>query len=220
MILYSLTNNLKPNQEILLLTAAEKLDFTALKENFQIFRGKFNGICKLINLSHLNILKNFVLFESSSSSMNVEIIGKLVVYCFRAYFKITNRYKTRYIEFQKKKQIEIEIQELITLISFNLTKNKKIVRILMESDFYDDLIEYIIVFATGLHDEDDPETSNFSNGDLIKKVLEKKKRKTVDESIKKIIERILKQSLGTILNVYKTGDQQLIEIFDKKVSSF
>jgi hypothetical protein len=218
LILISLTSNLKSNEEILLLTTADKIDFTSLKDNFQIFRGKFYGICRLINISHLTILKNFILFDvkNSNSTSNIEILGKLVVYCFRSFFKLTSTYKNRYIDFQKKKQTEIEIQEMLSLIAFNLTKNKKIIKLLLESEFFDDIIEYLILIASG-YEKDEINQSGLSH-DFIQRVLDKKKKKDLDEIHKKTFERIVKNSIGIIMNVYKTGDNGIIQAFDKKVN--
>ena len=221
LIILSLTNNLKQSEELFLFIVAEKFDFAALKDNFQIFRGKFRGISRLIGISHLNILKNFITFDihASNSLTNIEIMGKLVVYCFRAYYKVTDTYKNRFFDFQKKKLVEIEIQDICVHIAFYLTKSKKICRILMESEFYDDLIDYIIILATGYNEEreNDHEISGVSQIDFVEKILQKKKKDKLDDLTKKTIERIIKNSVGIVLNLYRTGDNSIVSDFDKKV---
>lgn len=208
LIIISISKNIKQNQQALLLFTADKLDFSSLKDNFQIFRGKFNGISKLINISHLNILKNFII--NSNNNIQLEVLGKLVVYCFRSFFKTTSKFVNRYLNFSRKKQVDIEIQDLITFIAFNLTKNKDCISLLFESDFFNDLIEYIILITE--YDEDNESWVFIKN-------IETKKKLPFSKEKKVILERIIKQTVGIILNVYKTNNESIIRSFDKIVSN-
>lgn len=161
----------------------------------------------MINLSHLSLIKNIVV-ESPN-----EAVTKIVMYCFRAFFKANGSLNSkRFKEFQSRKLVDLDLEELVSFIGFQLTKSSKMVKLLMESDFFDDLIEYLIITATGFHTGD---SSN--NTDFVTKIIEKKKLKKEDDLLKKQIEKILKNILGTILNIYKSEDEALINQFDKKL---
>lgn len=209
LILVNLTQNLKfhENKEVLILTIVDKVDIASFRETFTIFRGKLNGTCKMINMSHLNLIKNIVAVSPN------EPVTKVLMYCFRAFFKANGNHNSkRFKEFQKKKLIDLDLEELVSFIGLQLTKSSKMVKFLMESDFFDDLIEYLIILATGFHSSE-----NSNNTDFVSKIVEKKKMKKADDQLKKQIEKILKNLLGTVLSIYKTEDETLISQFDKKL---
>lgn len=216
LILISLTSHLKESEELILFSIADKFDFDALKSNFRIFRGKFVGLTKLINISHLNLIKNFVSYNGKLEPTAYEMLSRSVFYCFRDYFKTDSTYMKRYSEFSERKLVEVELHEICLNIAYNITKHKKMVRLMFDCEFYDDLIDYLIVIANG-YEEETNENSTI-NKDYIDKILDKRKKKELDPGLMKIIGNIVKFSTSIILNLYKSGDKEVISEFDKKVS--
>lgn len=216
LILISLTSHLLDSEELILFSIADKFDFEALKTNFRIFRGKFVGLTKLINVSHLNLIKNFVTYTGKLEPTAYEMLSRSVFYCFRDYFKTDSTYIKRYSEFIERKLVEVNLQEICLNIAYNITKHKKMVRLMFDCEFYDDLIEYMIIIANG-HEEETNENSTISK-DFLDKILDKRKKKEPDSALTKIISNIVKYSTSIILNLYKSGDKEVISEFDKKVS--
>ena len=73
----------------------------------------------------------------------------------------------------------------------------------MESFFFDDIIEFLIIFGVGENNDYDSSNTNKSNNngaDFILRLKEKKKKMNLEE-IKKIVLRIVENSFKIIVNI-------------------
>ena len=88
----------------------------------------------------------------------------------------------------------------------------------MDSYFFDDIIEYLIIIGVGEHNDNDSSHSGKSNclyPDFLIKMKEKKKKMTF-EDIKKTVYSIVENSVLIIINVMR-GDNEVSEPFGTKV---
>jgi hypothetical protein len=212
-IIYQLTNFCDSQS---LIWAAEKLNLLVFSNVFEIYRGRMKNFNKILNNLHLNILSNFSEIITETNYYQYEDLSNLISKDIKAYYKNTPNFKRRFEDFQQRKYYEIEIHETITRIGANITRSENSCKNLMNSLFFEDIIQFLIVIAN-CQSKDDSQVSEGSNNgpDFILRVNEKKK-KTNLEKIKKIVASILHQSLDIINNILICSDE-VYENFSTKV---
>jgi hypothetical protein len=211
-IIYQLTNKCDSQSLIL---AADKLNLLVFKDVFEIYRGRLRSFNKMLNSLHLNILSNF---SELPNEENYENLTKLISLDVKSYYKMSPNYKRRLDDFRIRKKTELEIHETMVRIGSQITKSHKNCEILMDSFFFDDVIEYLIIIGVGEH-YDDTESLNeksSNQADFILKLKEKKKKQNLEE-IKKSVAAVVENSLIIILNVMGSTNE-LSDPFSTKLA--
>jgi hypothetical protein len=217
-ILYQLTNT---NDIPSLILAAKSLNLPVFKDGFDIYRGRLRGSPKMINNLHLSVLANLSEIANVNTHDDVQQnILKAITLDLKAFFSDTPKYKKRYEDFVHKKKTEFEIQEIITRLGMNVTKNNKNTEMLMENcKFFDDIIEYLIIIGMGENNDNDSVNSNNSNNniDFILRVKDKR-RKNLDE-VKKLVCSIVENSIVIIKNIMG-GPDEVSDDFSTRVNYY
>ncbi len=192
-ILYQITNYL--DRANLVLTA-EKLNLDEFKTNFDPYRTKLRSFCRFLNNLHLNILSNIsaVAKMNSENKMEREDLLQKIMFDLKAYYRNSGNAKKRLEDFKTRKLYEVETHEVITRIAVNITKYHTLAYSMLESYFYDDLIEYLIVISQ----------TNAQGKDFIQEVSEKKKRDV--EEIKKYVLSIVENSQLIFIHIMDLED--------------
>lgn len=213
-ILYQLTSLSDPHSLILL---AKSLDLAIFKDGFDMFRGRLRGAQRTVNHLHLAVLANISeLSKYKEEEETVDAILALIAQDLNAFYRITKTYKKRLEDFRKKKKYDVEVHELMTRIGVNITKHSTHCKDLMDSYYFDDIIEYLIIIGVGEQNENDEE--NFKGLDFIAKIKEKKKKSNIDE-IKKTTASIVDNSLKIIINIMSSPNE-ISDSFSTKVKPF
>lgn len=215
-IIYQLTNYCDSNS---LSMAAEKINLSTFKEVFDIYRGRLRNVPKMLNTLHLNILSNFSDISKYMVEEANEPLMKLICIDLKSFYRVSQNYKKRLDDFRNKKKQEFEIHEIITRIGVNVTKYGKLCLSLMDSFYFDDIIEYLIIIGIGENNDNESSNSgisnNHKNSDFLLKIKEKKK-KTNFEEIKKIVLSIVENSVLIIINIMN-GPTDVSDPFSSKV---
>jgi hypothetical protein len=192
-ILYQITNYL--DRANLLLTA-ENLDLDEFKTNFDPYRTKLRSFCRFLNNLHLNILANLSAIAKTNSENQTEQEGLLqkIMFDLKAYYRYSSNSKKRLEDFKTRKFYEVETHEVITRIAVNITKHPNLAFSMLESYFYDDLIEYLIIISQ----------TRSETKDFIQEVCQKKKKDS--EEIKKYVLSIVENSQQIFLNIMDYED--------------
>jgi hypothetical protein len=184
----------------------EKLSLNHFKETFELFRGRLRGSPRLINQLHLSILANISVLESSENLLPVK---KLVAKDLKAFYRPSEAYKRRLDEFLIKKKVDIEIHETVTRIGVNMTKNCELSAMFLETQFYNDIIETLILIGL----DDDP--NDTVRGDFLQRIIGKKSSLSIDR-IKRFVQGIIENTLIIIINILK-GSKEVSQGLTKKV---
>jgi hypothetical protein len=131
-----------------------------------------------------------------------------------------DRNNKRYNDFKNRKLLEIQIQDLILRIISVLTREKDCCYVLLDCDFFDELINYLNIFSSTRNDNvstsksqsDSKSLKSIKNQGFIPYVIDKKKRKMNPESIKKYLTGIIFNILNIIYNI---SNQEGEDIYDK-----
>ncbi len=213
-IIYQLTNKCDSQSLIL---AAEKLNLLVFKDVFEIYRGRLRNFNKMLNSLHLNILANFAELPAEE---NYENLTKLIALDVKSYYKMSQNYKRRLDDFRIKKKIEVEIHESMVRIGSQITKSQKNCEILLDSFFFDDVIEYLIIIGVGEHYDNDTESCKSDRSglqaDFMLRLKERKKKQTLEE-IKKSVSAVVEHSLVIILNIMSAANE-LSDPFSTKLA--
>jgi hypothetical protein len=197
-------------------------DLKKFQNSFEIYKFKLRASAKEINLFFINILYILVsLFQKKSVKeklMNSDLyalrgekedlffiekyskILEILANIFSSFFDITHR---RYIEFVKKKFLELQIQDLLLKIGSILFIYESNMEIIMQSDFMNNLVRYLLEFAFGKCQFQDPNQQQAINNvkgkvsssgklqgfNYVSYVNEKKMRNV--EAIKKFVASII-----------------------------
>jgi len=126
--------------------------------------------------------------------------------------EIKSKNETKYVEFKKKKQFEIEYQANIMRIGANITLSESSCKhLLKNSYFYDDLIEYLLLISDAQH------YLNI-NKNFIELMIEKKKKKNL-KTLLSFIASIVENSTKVLIQVLSHG-VDLVESFTDKVKHY
>lgn len=193
-ILYQITNYLDTAN---LCLTAEKLNLEEFKEFFDPFRGRLRIFCKFLNNLHLKILANLSDIVKNNADPEFEPILKNIMFNLKSFYRNNPNAKKKLEDFKSRKLYEVEIQETITRIGVNVTKYEKLSFSMLESYFYDDIVEYLIVIAK----------TNENKKDFIQIVAEKK-RKNIDE-VKRYILSIVENSQNILLNIVDSENEEI-----------
>jgi hypothetical protein len=187
-IITQFTTNIE--QDNLVLTA-NKLNLKEFKEQFDGFRGKLVSFIKILNNLHLNILANLSAISKNSANEQYEDIMKSIMIDLKAFYRknVNQATKKRIEEFKTKKLNELEIHELITRIGINVTKYPELAQSLVESYFYHDIIEFLLIMAR----------TSENNKDFVTMVIDNRRNKEKD--VKNILLSILENSQFILINV-------------------
>jgi hypothetical protein len=184
----------------ILTLAMEKLSLTHFKETFELYRGKLRGSPRLINHLHLSILANFSLVEDHELKKNI-------LKDIKAFYRPGDAYKRRLDDFLIRKKSDIEIHETVTRIAVNLTNSKKLSAALLDTQFYNDIIEVLILIGS------DEEPNDVQKLDFIQRIVNKKGLKI--EKVKKFVQGIVENTLAVVINLLQS---EASEAFTKKVN--
>lgn len=143
-------------------------DLKKFQSSFEIYKFKLRASAKEINLFFINILYILVSFFQKKSvkekllNSNDEPhqpqkadlafkekytkIFDFLANIFSAFFDTTHR---RYIEFVKKKFLDLQIQDLLLKIGSILFTYEANMEIIMQSDFTNNLVRFLLEFAFG-----------------------------------------------------------------------
>ena len=122
---------------------------------------------------------------------------------------MSQNYKRRLDDFRVNKKCEIEIHDIITRIGANITRYKNNCESLIDSFFFDDIIEYLIIIGVGENNDNESTNSNRSNNngaDFILKIKERKKKINLEE-IKRMIASIVENSIVIFINVMNSPNE-------------
>jgi hypothetical protein len=191
-IIFQLTNRCNKDS---LIFAAEKLNLSVFRDSFELYRGKLKSSNKMLNNLHLNILINFSHVATNDDSY--DNLMKLISNDLKFYYRMSQSYKRRLDDFRNRKKYELDIHELITRLGVYVSKNQKNIQNLMDSFFFDDIIEYLIIIGVGENNDYD---SVHCSSDFILRTKEKKKKTNLEE-IKKMTFNIIDNTLLIILNI-------------------
>jgi hypothetical protein len=122
---------------------------------------------------------------------------KEIMVDLKAYYRKSQGNKKRYSDLKRKKLIEVEIHEVITRLGNNLTKSGKLAFSLLDSYFYEDLMEYIIHIAKNKRFIDDIHV----------------KRKKPKEEVAKITQSIVENTLCVVNNVFYSEGETITRAF-------
>jgi hypothetical protein len=156
---------------------------------------------KLLNNLHLNVLANISdvigKFEKVEDDFHEDIMRNLMI-DIKAYYRKTESHKKRFEDFKRRKFREIEIHEVITRVCTNLTKSSKNAFSLLDSYFYEDLLEFLVYISK-----------------TKKKFVEEihMKRKKGKEEIAKITQSIIENSITVINNIFNSEGDTIIRAF-------
>jgi len=201
-ILFQITNFLDSKNLVL---TANKLNLDEFKDLFDPYRSRLRTFCRFLNNLHLNILGNISDISKNAAMEEYEPIMKGVMFDLKAFYRKTANSRKRLEDFKSRKLNEVEIHEVITRIGLNVTKYQKLVLSLLESYFYDDIIEYIIVIAK----------TNVNGKDFIINLAEKKKKSV--EEIKRWTLAILENSQQILINVMNSDDEEIPDLFCNQI---
>jgi hypothetical protein len=201
-ILFQITNFLDTNY---LIITADKLNLEEFKDLFDPYRSRLRTFCKFLNNLHLNILGNISDISKNGALEQYEPIMKDIMMDLKAFYRKTANSRKRLEDFKHRKLNEVEIHEVITRIGVNVTKYQKLIISLLESYFYDDIIEYLIVIAK----------TNMNGKDFISALAEKKK-KNVDE-VKRYVLAIIENSQAILINVMNSDDEDIPDLFCNQI---
>ena len=196
-------------------------DFKKFSSSFHIYRFKLKNSGKEINLMFMNII--FILV---SHFKNSEIIIKLensvenltetkeykilenINLIFKKFYDNSHR---KYNEFLKKKKHDLQIQDVLLKIAEILTKYEFNSAVLINSDFLNCVIKFLIEFSN-FRTEDVNRGSNNKNINFLNLIQEKKPRLNF-EIIKKYCASIILSSLQILNNIINQNDE-----FFKKIA--
>jgi len=128
---------------------AQKLNLEDFKLNFDFVRGKLHLIGKLLHNLHLNILANFSEIihkdDEEKKEDNIITILNYISADFRSFFKNTTGYKKIYEDFKERKFGELDIQDTITRIGLNLSKDPQFMYNIVDDQslFIPDLVDFL-----------------------------------------------------------------------------
>lgn len=145
---------------------------------------------------HLNILAHFSEICREEENKEYESTVKAIMLNIKSYYRKTPSNKKRLEDFRKKKTYEVDIHEVITRIGANITKYHKMSFSLLDSYFFDDIIDYLKLIK--------------SSKDIVKEVIEKKKRDS--EEIKKFILSITENSALIFLNIMSSTEDEVSDL--------
>lgn len=196
----------------------EIFEILKLNSYLNIYRCKLRSHAKDINFYHLNIL---YLFTQSINKLPFEEKKNYLkdIAISMSYFYDNNN--KRYSDFKNKKLLEIQIQDLSLRIINILTKDRESCLVLLECDFFNDLINYLTIFCSNSNPNNSSSMKNLSDNKSLKSiktqgfvtyVIDKKKRRMNPESIKKYLTGIILNILNIIFNI---SDQEGEDIYDK-----
>jgi hypothetical protein len=202
-IIYQLTNYCDSQS---LIWASEKLNLSVFREAFEMYRGRLRNFNKLMNNFHLSILSNFADITKTVYDPTFEPLTKLITEDIKSFYKSSKNYKNRLDNFRVKKRLEFDIHDTITRIGVNITKYESNSILLMDSLFFDDIIEYLIIIAIGENnDNESTNSNNVGNADFILRMKEKKKKMNMEE-IKKVVVSIVENSALIMINIMTSSD--------------
>lgn len=199
-------------------------DLKKFQNSFEIYKFKLRASSKEINLFFINILYILVSFyqkksvrdklideeeneDSYENNKNLSNKNTQIDYVFRdKYFKVldilanifssffdtTNR---RYIDFVKKKFLDLQLQDLLLKIGSILFIYESNVEIILQSDFMNNLVRYLLEFSFGKCEFKSVDKQNILNNqekqlfNFINFINEKKIRNL--ETIKKFVSSII-----------------------------
>lgn len=191
----------------------EIFDILNLNSYLNIYRCKLRNHAKDINFYHLNILYIFAQSLNKLPSEEKKKYLKDISIAMSHFYDTNNK---RYNDFKSKKLLEIQIQDLSLRIINILTKDRESCLILLDCDFFNDLINYLNVFSNNKSDNkglsDSRSIKSIKNQGFIAFVIDKKKRRMNSESVKKYLTGIILNILNIIFNI---SDQEGEDIFDK-----
>lgn len=203
-----------------LIWAAEKINLTIFRDVFDIYRGRLRNFTRLLNSLHLNILSNFSDITKGNYDQSYSALMKLISLDIKSFYKMNQTYKRRLDDFRIRKKTEFEIHDTIARIGVNITKYEENSNILLESFFFDDIIEFLIIIGVGEHNDNESSNSNngvnYPNSDFILKMKEKKKKMNLEE-IKKIVLSIVDNSVKIIVNIMDSAEE-ISEPFTSKLA--
>jgi hypothetical protein len=153
---------------------------------------------RLLNNLHLNILANFI--ESIKNTELNENYIKNIALDMITFYKGPEK---KVDEFIIKKRQDVELHEIITRISIILTKYCDVSKLLMDTMFFNDIIQTLILIA-----DDEPT-------DYVQKLISKNK-KISQEKIVTFIFSIVENSLIIMIQVIK-GPEIISEGLTDKV---
>jgi hypothetical protein len=194
-IIFQITSYLD-NQNLFFLSG--KLNLEEFKDNFDLYRGKLRVFSKMLNNLHLNILANLSDMSKLNPLEEYEEMMKVIMTDLKAFYRKTTANKKRYEDFKKRKQYEIEIQEIISRIGVNVTKYNKLSFSLIDSYFYDDIIEYL------------KNISRKGGKDFLQEIKEKKKKDI--EEVKRYTLSIVENSTMILVNVMKSDEEEISDL--------
>jgi hypothetical protein len=196
------------------------IDILSLNSLLDIYRCKLRSHAKDINFYHLNIL---YLFSQTFYKLPLEEKKpylKDIAISISLFFDKNNK---RYNDFKNRKLLEIQTQDLILRIINILTREKNCCYVLLDCDFFNDLINYLNTFCSNKNDKNDNISTSKSQSDykslksiknqgFLSYVIDKKKRKMNPDSIKKYLTGIILNILNIIYNI---SNQEGEDIYNK-----
>lgn len=225
-------------------------DLKKFQSSFEIYKFKLRASTKEINLFFINILYILVSFFQKKSvkdklldsdeykdprvQENVDSVfrekyGKIMDFLansFASFFDTTHR---RYIEFVKKKFLDLQIQDLLLKIGSVLFIYEANMEIIMQSDFMNNLVRFLLEFAFGkcefrdlnamqvknAHLNSGNQNSNstgklFGGFNYISYVNEKKMRNI--ETIKKFVASIILSAFDIYKNLLEHDNKYFAEV--------
>ena len=205
-------------------SSSQLLNMNLLKDTFEIYRWRVkNTTYKLINQFHLNILVNFSNFamefkkkeNSTEDTMRVGKLLALITEDFKNYYNNPIPMK-KFNEILLRKRENLEVHSQICKIGANITRDEEVVRSLIDSLFFEDVIGYLININNDGYSggENENKTTSF---DFLLYIREKKKNIPF-EQIKKDVYFILEKSAEIILNIM-VCPSDIIKQFMSKVNN-
>lgn len=213
-------------------------DLNRFRCSFEIYKFNLRNFSKEINLFFINILYILVSFYNKKATKEMLLddsatrnIGKQKVFkqryfdildqlnsIYSGYFDNTHR---RYYDFMKKKVYELQIQDILLKIGSILMLYENNLENLIESDFMNSLIKYMLEFAYGkcefkskkLNDEKMENASKnkqIHSYDFIDFIKEKKKGNT--EYIKRASSSIILSALEIYKNLLEHDEKYFSQV--------
>ena len=204
MILYTILNKSDPKS---VEKFVEIFDIQTLDNYLDIYRCKLRSSAKEINSYHLNILYLITSNLIKSGNPKNTTILITIAHSIGNFFDKQNK---RYNDFSKRKFYEIQIQDTILKIVNILSRNGECTKILLETEFFDNLICYIIDFS-GKNNSDTKSVSSKKQKDYLQRIVEKKIRLNID-IVKKICFSIMISICNILFNIVN-DEGNLFDIF-------
>lgn len=166
------------------IVVANEINLDELRDLFEFYRGKLRAFYRVVNFNYLNFLFNL---SECSNLENTELVNKLysdISYDIKMFYRNSSLNNKKFSFFKEKKKKFIEIHEIITRITYKITINTENILSLLDSMFYQDIIEFI------LYVKDKPK---------IVEEVSKAIRKS-PETIKKLLTSIIENSIIILSN--------------------